>query len=1006
MKLSYNWLEEFIKIKLTPEQLAEKLTLAGFEVEKINYGPKIKGVKTGEIISIRKHPKARKLKIVKVKIGRNKIINVVCGAQNIERKQKVPVALAGAEIVGLDVDGKPGKEPLVIQETEIKGVKSEGMLCAEDELGIGDDHSGIYILSPETKVGQDINKILELDDAILELEITSNRGDCLSVLGMARETAAVVNTRINMRMFTNKYANLDSHGIASSSRTFWKRCGTPRNDSLAVEVKELKLCPKYTARVIKNVRVTESPQWLRNRLRACGIRSINNIVDITNYVMMELGQPMHAFDFNQLTNNNQQLTIKKIIVRKAEKGEKIVTIDGKKQKLDEEMLVIADEKKPIAAAGVMGGKDTEVTEETTDIILESAQFDPISIRKTTRKLGLQSDSSYRFERGVDWNMTEVALDRAVELIFKLQNKKGLDKFKKSKIEIGEKIVIQQQERYLRRVIKLPVVKVSEVLGVRVSKQKVKGILENLGFRVAEYEIRKSANVRKDTELRKVIIEEAKKLLGKPYKYEAKELEAPKKFDCSSLTQYLYKKIGITIPRCSIDQAEIGYEIRKIYESTKLRKILKPGDLVLSRGTSPHYSINWPNGLGHVGIYIGAGKIIHTNEKKKKVTEESIEESIRKTKWRGARRILDSKFQIPDFKSQLIVTVPSWREDISIPEDLIEEVGRIYDYNKLKPTALRGGVLPPKINKELAWENLIKDTLTAAGMTEIYNYSFYGRTQMSTDENTDLHRKHLRVVNPINPDQEFLRVSLIPRLLEVIGKNIKNFDEVKIFEIGKVYSINSQQSTVNSELPDERKMVSGMILSQKLKIKNQKYRNEVFYQIKGIVELLFDKLGIDKDKIIYKFLADVSERNLSLQATGSAIILIEKEVLGITGETFTGLGFFELDFQKLIKYVKEKKKFQPISPYPAVERDLAIVIDKNIFYKDLVTTIKETDPLIKKIELFDIFEDEEKIGKNKKSLAFHLKFQAQDQTLRKSEVDIIFQNILKKLKDDFKAKIRG
>ena len=1046
MKLSYNWLKQFIKIKLIPEQLAEKLTLAGFEVEKINYGSKIKGVKIGEIMSIRKHPKAKKLKILKVTMGSDGTRQIVCGASNIKRRQKVSVALAGAEIVGLDVDGKPGNEPLVIQETKIRGVKSEGILCAKDELGIGVDHTGIYILSSEVNVGQDINKVLDLDDVIFDLEITPNRGDCLSVLGLTREIAAATNSKL---------LNSDVKSISNFQFPISKQISNFQSP-ISIEVWEPELCPKYTARVIKNVRVEESPQWLKNRLRAVGIKSINNIVDITNYVMMELGQPLHAFDFEkiksvEIPNSNFQIpnkskipnlksqTIKenKIIVRKAKRGEKIVTINGKTQELDEEVLVIGDEKKPIAVAGIMGGENTEITEKTTDIILESAQFDPISIRKTARKLELQSDSSYRFERGVDWNMVENALDRATGLITQLANgvpsvaksrRSRATKAKQRQAKAGQKTVVQQQERYLRRVIKLPVKKVSEVLGVKVSKQKIKDILKTLGFKIADCEATKL----KSYEAKK-LVEEAKKLVGRLYKYGAKESEAPKKFDCSSLIKYLYKKIGITIPRCSVDQAEIGEDLRfKIQDlrrkrgassvalrlcsgqvprslAKKLQRKLKPGDLVFSSGSSPHYSLNYPDGLGHVGIYIGDGKVIHADGEKKRVIEETLEGFIERKKWLGARRILGIRRDpIASLQDDiLIVTVPSWREDVSIPEDLIEEVGRVYDYNKLKPTSLKGETPFPKINKELAWENLIKDTLVAAGMIEVYNYSFYGRTQIDTDKSTDLHKNHLQVINPINSDQEFLRISLIPRLLEIAQKNSKNFEEIKIFEIGKIYFANHHESIANitNKLLDERKMVAGII-----KYGTRNTEHGTFSPTKGVIELLFDKLGINKDKVNFKSFIDVKKNLLlhvmcpMLRKERSAVVTIDNEVLGLLGELESGIGLFELDFQKLIKHAKERKEFQAISYYPAVERDLAIVVDKDISYIDLNKAIKEINPLIKEIELFDIFEDEKKIGKNKKSLAFHLKFQSLDRTLKKKEVDNVFRNILKRL-EDFGAKIR-
>lgn len=1004
MKLSFNWLQQFFEKKLPrPEKLGEKLTLAGFELEKIVYSPEIKGVVVGEIRRIRKHPKIKKLKIVETVIKKqgNKVIKrqIISGAPNIKIGQKVVVALAGAQLVGLDIDGKPGKEPLMIFEREIKGIKSEGVLCAEDEIGLSNDHSGVYILSPETKIGEEINKVLDLKDAVLEFEITPNRKDCLSVFGLAREVAAITDLRFkmpkdpfqtfNFSKYYNQYKNFKETKIQEAFS----------GKDLIVEVKDPKLCPKYTAQIIKNIKVNESPQWLKNRLRKHGIKSINSIVDVTNYVMIELGQPLHAFDFRKIKKSEKATP--SIIVRKAKKGERIVTIDGKKRELDETMLVIANAKKPIAVAGVMGGKESEISKETKDIVLESAQFDPLSIRKTALKLGLQTESSYRFERGIDWNMIEIALDRATELIIKLQPKG-------QKAKRGEKIILQQQTRYLRRTIKLPMRKIEKFLGIKLNKSRVKSILESLGFKIAEFEILKPQLL--DLEKSKeTIVKEAEKLLGRPYKYGVLESEAPKRFDCSSLTQYLYKKIGIIIPRCSIDQAFCGFIIEpKDHEA--LKKVLKPGDLIFIKKENPHYSLEFPEGIEHLGIYVGGDKLVHASLEKRKVTKDNLEIFFKEGKCQVIRRILDSKI----FKEDLhfIITVPSWREDVSLPEDLIEEIGRIYDYNKLKPTALKGEIPFSELNKEMILENFIKDILVGIGMVEIYNYSFYDKKQIELAGDKGLSKRHFQIANPINPFQEFLRISIIPGLLEVARKNARNFKEVKIFELGKIYLKKEDQI-------DEKKVIAGMALSQTSSPDSQIYLKEVFYQIKGVLELLFDKLNIKKDKIDYRSLSDfkltpsLDFASSLLDKQKSALIEINGEIVGLLGEInsllrekyeFLNATIFELDFQKLIKNFR-KKKYRPISYYPSLVRDLAIVVEKEIPSAVLAKTIKEIDPLIKEIELFDFFENEKKLGKNKKSLAFHLVFQAFDRTLKAGEVDFIFQKILEKLKEEFSAQIR-
>ncbi len=412
----------------------------------------------------------------------------------------------------------------------------------------------------------------------------------------------------------------------------------------------------------------------------------------------------------------------------------------------------------------------------------------------------------------------------------------------------------------------------------------------------------------------------------------------------------------------------------------------------------------------MGIYVGNGKLIHLTLKKKEIIKDNLENFFKEGKCQAIRRILDSKIFRED--PHFIITVPSWREDVSLSEDLIEEIGRIYDYNKLKPTLLKGEIPFSDLNKEIILENFIKDVLVGIGMAEVYNYSFYGKKQIELTGGKELIRKHFQIANPINPFQEFLRISLVPGLLEVARKNIRNFKEVKIFELGKIYLKNENQI-------DEKKMITGLVLSQVPISKPQIYLEEVFYQVKGILELLFDRLNIEKDKVNYRSLSDfeltypLDFSSSLLDKQKSALVVIDGEIIGLLGEinfllkekhSLLNATVFELDFQKLIKNFK-KKKYRPISYYPSLARDLAIVVEKKIPSADLTKTIKEIDPLIREVELFDFFENEKKLGKNKKSLAFHLIFQAFDRTLKAEEIDSIFQKILENLREKFSAQIR-
>lgn len=383
MKVSFNWLKEFVEIGLSPHELAGRLTMAGLEVEgieEIRTPWESEKVVVGRIAEIKPHPQKNGLSLCQVDVG-GPVVPIVCGARNISVGDLVPVALPGARLA----DGRD------VQEATIHGERSVGMLCSEKELGLGEDGSGLLILDKGTTPGLDLAHALRLRDHILEVAVTPNRGDCLSHWGVAREVAAVSGAPLRLKA------------------TRPREGGTSIQALTSVTVEETGLCPRYAARVIQGVTIGPAPLWLRRRLTLLGLRPINNVVDATNYVLMEMGQPLHAFDYARLDEG-------RIIVRRAKQGERIVTLDGAERRLDKEMLVIADAVRPVAIAGVMGGAATEVTESTQDLLLESALFQPLSVRRTAKTLGLTTESSYRFERGVDWEGIVRALDRVAGLI--------------------------------------------------------------------------------------------------------------------------------------------------------------------------------------------------------------------------------------------------------------------------------------------------------------------------------------------------------------------------------------------------------------------------------------------------------------------------------------------------------------------------------------------------------------------------------------------------------------
>ncbi|ERM92219.1 phenylalanyl-tRNA synthetase subunit beta [Caldanaerobacter subterraneus subsp. yonseiensis KB-1] len=473
MLVSLSWLKEFVDIDEDAKTIAEGLTMSGSKVEGIkSYGEEISNVVVGQIVSLEKHPNADKLWVGIVDIGSEKL-QIVTGAENIKVGAYIPVALHGATLPG----------GVKIKRSKLRGVESEGMMCSAEELGLDESllpeyqRNGIFILPP-LPLGMDINEALQLKDDVLEFEITPNRPDCLSVVGIARETAATF--RKSFRMPEIRVTEVEE----------------PNPARVTIEAPDL--CYRYVARVVKNVKIGPSPIWMQVRLLKAGIRPINNVVDVTNYVMLELGQPLHAFDLDKVKN-------KHIIVRRARDGEKLVTLDGKERILDSSMLVIADEEKAIGLAGVMGGENTEITDSTVNILIESANFKGSNIRHTSKKLGLRSEASARFEKGLDPEITVLACERAAQLMEKYCGG-----------EVLKGIVDEYPKPMERTVLTVRPDRINKFLGTNLATSEMIEILRSLEFEVVEkgeeLEI-KVPHFRKDVTMEADIAEEIARLYG-------------------------------------------------------------------------------------------------------------------------------------------------------------------------------------------------------------------------------------------------------------------------------------------------------------------------------------------------------------------------------------------------------------------------------------------------------------------------------------------------------------
>ncbi|MEF3691902.1 MAG: phenylalanine--tRNA ligase subunit beta [Candidatus Moraniibacteriota bacterium] len=787
MKFSYNWLKELSETTKTPEEIKDLLTLHSFEVEGIEYsGAGLEKVVIGEVLKVEKHPDADKLNVAEVNIGKEKL-QIVCGAPNLKVGQRVPVALVGAILPG----------DFEIKKTKIRGLESCGMICAEDELGLGSEHAGIMVLSEDAPIGGSLVDFFDLKDCILEIDVLPNRAhDALSYEGMAREIALLEGRHI-----------LDEKILLNQEFEI--------KDELSIKI-ETDKCPRYIGIKIEDVKIGESPEWIKQRLRASGLKPINNIVDITNYVMLQTGQPLHAFDGQKVSA---------ISVRMAEKGEKIKILNGEEINLRQTDIVITDQKEPIALAGVMGGLQSGVSDQTRTIILESANFDAVNIRKTKSTHHIESDAAYRYERDIDVNFTERAACKALKMITELTGGKPVSAqdVYPQKREAWEIVLLEQ--------------KVNDLLGLKVPEKEFEKILKNLGIDF----------VKKDNEY-----------------------------------------------RCLI---------------------------------------------------------------------------------------------------------PTRRLDLKNQEDLIEEIGRIYGYNKIETVPLKEEVQTPKPNSQRELERKIKNILAMSGLDEVRGYSFYSREDAQAvgldDEN------HVALMNPLSKEHELIRRTLLVQLLRAGKKSLSYFDELGIFDLGKVYA------PAEGVLPREELLISGALLEKG-------EHGEQFFALKGILENLFYKLNIRDVEFIDKFEEDEADV-ISLHQTRKALIKIKGgEVLGVLGEItksahkYFGLKkvracVFELKAEALEKEGRKAKVFDQLAKFPEVNRDLSMTVERKILAKDIKNKIKKAGgELLRKVELFDNFVNPE----NKiRSMAFHLTFADKNRTLTAPEVDEKVSLVIKELEKDSELKIK-
>ena len=795
MKFTKHWLQELINIDLTTEKLAEQLTMVGLEVDSIKtVAGDFHGVVVGEILEVKPHPNADKLTVCQVNVGAAEpVLNIVCGAKNVRPKLKVPVALVGAEL----------PNNFKIKSSKLRGVDSAGMLCSAVELGLPDISQGILELSDDAPIGADIRKYLKLDDVVIEIELTANRGDCLSMIGIAREVAAIKHTWPTQLEIPKFKIN---------------------SDVFPVSIQAKDACPHYCGRIIRGVNnhIT-TPLWMQERLQRLGIRPISFIVDITNYVMLELGQPLHAFDLNKLD--------KKIEVRYAKQGEEMFLLDGNKVELNTKTLVIADDSKCLAIAGVMGGSDTGVSLDTCDIFLESAFFIPEKIAVIARSYNLQTDSSYRFERGVDYKLQLQALDRATALILEIAG--------------GNPGVVSEvsAEEYLP--------KSSDIILHRNSVEKI------LGISMADKEI-------------------------------------------TDILSYL------------------GMKLEPTFDGWK-------------------------------------------------------------------------------------VTAPSWRFDIKVEEDLVEEVARIYGYHLIpeqKITAELTGDWSTAISDRSNMRR-IYDLMEDRGYHEVITYSFIDAKLQALFGSDDV---ALPLANPISSEQSVMRTTLWPGLINAIKYNFQRQEQrARFFEVGLRFL--QQDSSLEQKLAIAGVM-SGDLYPEQWGLKQKESAD--FFDLKNDVTAILKLLGYESG------IEFIPKSHGALHPLRSAQIYVAGIPVGFIGELHPmikqqlELGkqttLFEINLSSLIN--KSKNVLKVISKFPKIQRDIAIIINKEISWAQIRQKIVDiSGDLLHNVAVFDVY-CSENIGLDKCSMAIHLDFQSVSRTLVDTEVEQLVDRIILVLKQSFGASLRG
>ena len=829
MDISYRWLNQYVEHDWAPDALAERLTMAGLEVETVEPGGQsLDGVVVGEVKTVRAHPNADRLVLCDVDLGDGDLSQIACGAPNVAAGQKVPVATVGTTLSLPDPDDPEKRKELTVEARELRGEASNGMICAEDELGLSDDHSGIMVLDDDAPVGTPFPDYLDAHgmpstDAVLDIDLTPNRPDAASHLGVARDVSALAESELQ-----RPAVEIPSEGGAVADR-------------ITVNIEDEAGCPRYVALMVRDVDVRQSPLWLRRRLTAIGLQPRNHVVDVTNFVLHECGQPLHAFDLDTIADDT-------IVVRSTGAETTFTTLDDQERELPEDTLLICDAEKPVAVAGVMGGANSEVSADTTDVLIESAYFDPSTIRRTAKALDVQTDSSYRFERGVDRDGQVWAAARAAELIAELGNGTVVPGMvDEHPIPPADKTVTLRPDR------------LTQVLGTEVATEEVTWLLGAIGF----------------------------------------EIEA-----------------GEDALHCS---------------------------------------------------------------------------------------------------------VPTWRPDVSIEEDLIEEVARLHGYDQIPepervPVPSRTPHQPPEETLERQARSLLK----GLGYREIYTNSMLRVDRAERFNVPPAGSDRAAVVetkNPISEEMAALRPRLLPGTLEVMQHN-RNHGQaaLRVFEFGRVF-----RRATESDDP----IVPGYCEHPALLIAlsgphapigwDTEPRDADLFDLKGTVESLLEDLRVpdlaltprDGDAAT-NGTAPVTQHHIDVAAGETPLGTVARVRDDVAADFDLDAPAFVAEFHwaALVDAAtaEQHRNYEPVSRFPVVDRDLAVLVHADQPVGPLQATIRDAGaPLLRRVDVFDVYTGEG-IDADTKSVAFTLRFGA-DRTLTDEEVGAQIDAVVGALEQDHNARLR-